>query len=125
MAGFVCPDPAVGAYFGPRIFAGTPFEQAPVLAAKIEVRVEAPQQVSARVEVGGHVLETRLSALGAVEGIQRDPIATAPFVQQGLEAVAGRAQLFVDGVEVAIHLPPHGPTGGAPAVWAPAGVYAR
>lgn len=31
LVGFISPVPAVGAYFGPRIFAGTPFEEAPVM----------------------------------------------------------------------------------------------
>jgi len=36
-AGFVSPDPVVGAYFGPNVFAGTPFEGLPVVTAEIEV----------------------------------------------------------------------------------------
>lgn len=39
--GFVVQDETIGAYFGPHIFAGTPFESAPVLAAQIEVTIAA------------------------------------------------------------------------------------
>lgn len=35
--GFVCEDEKVGAYFGPHIFANTPFENAPILKAKITI----------------------------------------------------------------------------------------
>ena len=52
VCGFVSSDPAVAAYFGPNIFAGTPFEHAPALDAKIEI-TSGPDSCSARVEVGG------------------------------------------------------------------------
>ncbi|MCC6786189.1 MAG: hypothetical protein IT457_25315 [Planctomycetes bacterium] len=123
--GFVCTDPKIGAYFGPRIFAGTPFEGAPVHTAKIAITTDLPGAVGARVEVGGHVFETRLEGLGGLSVIDRAPGGMTPFRQQGLEAVAKRATLKVDGVAVALALPERGISGGAPAVWAPAGVYAR
>lgn len=50
--GFVCGDPKVGAYFGPKIFAGTPFETLPVLEA--ELRLEKEENfVSSTVVVDG------------------------------------------------------------------------
>ena len=118
------PDPAVAAYFGPNIFAGTPFEHAPALDAKIEI-ISGPDACSARVEAGGHVFETTLGGLAPAEIIQRSPLATAPFVQQGLEAPAAEAMLKVDGREVEIMIPPVGITGGPSAVSAPCGLYAR
>ena len=39
--GFVGTNAKVGAYFGPNIFAGTPFEAAPVLDATIEIQMNA------------------------------------------------------------------------------------
>ncbi|MEK7951909.1 hypothetical protein [Luteolibacter soli] len=124
VCGFVSTDPKVGAYFGPQIFAGTPFEGAPVLDAKIEI-VSGPDACSARVEVAGHVFETSLTGLAPAELIQRAPIATAPFTQQGLEAPAATATLKVNGQPVEIIIPPVGITGGPCAVSAPCGLYAR
>lgn len=124
VAGFVSSDPVVGAYFGKNIFAGTPFEDAPALQAVIEIDITADGG-RARVEVAGHVFESALSALGPAEVIHREPIATAPFIQQGLEAVASSATLKVDGVEIPLIIPPAGITGGPCAVIAATGLYAR
>ncbi len=123
--GFISTNAQVGAYFGPKIFAGTPFEKAPVLAAQIEVNTSVAGQVSAKITVGGHVFETRLSALKPAELIQRAPAAMPPFAQQGVEAAAGAAELMVDGKPVSIIVPPVGISGGPAAVFAPCGVYAR
>jgi hypothetical protein len=122
--GFVSTCPAVGAYFGPKIFAGTPFESAPVLEAKIEIDLSNGVARS-RVEVGGVVFETELSDLGDAELVQRAPAPGAPFTQQGIERVAKSARLKVDGKEIALLLPPVGISGGAPAVLASCGIYAR
>ncbi len=123
--GFICTDPKLGAWFGPQIFAGTPFEGAPALAAKITVTTQLPGSVAARVEVAGHVFETRLEGLAALSVIDRAPGAMTPFRQQGLEAAASRATLVVDGKPVAITVPKIGISGGPAAVWSPAGIYVR
>jgi hypothetical protein len=122
--GFVSTDPKVGAYFGPKIFAGTPFENAPVLQASIEIRTEG-DTASARVEVSGHVFQTRLSGLGAGELIHREPSAMAPFVQEAIEHVARSASVSVDGRDVSVIVPPVGISGGPAAVLAACGIYAR
>jgi hypothetical protein len=57
--------------------------------------------------------------------IHRDPLPTAPFYQQGLEASAGHAYLKVNGVEVDLVVPEVGITGGPGAVLAVCGLYAR
>lgn len=123
--GFISADPKVGRYFGPHIFAGTPFEQAPVVEASIEVSTNLPDSVSAVIKAGGHTFETVLSGLGAMEIIQRAPAEMPPFHQQGLEAVASQTSLTVDGNAVNLIIPPVGISGGPAAVWAPAGIYAR
>ena len=122
--GFVSTDAKVGAYFGPKIFAGTPFESAPVLAAQIEIETGS-DFVGAKVTAGGHVFRTRLSGLGNLELVQRPPATMTPFTQQGLEAVAARAQLWVNDQEIPLIVPPVGISGGPAAVSAPAGLYAR
>src|ERR1700712_574809 len=38
--GFICTSVAIGKYFGPSIFAGTPFENAPVLEAAIAIEMD-------------------------------------------------------------------------------------
>jgi hypothetical protein len=71
------------------------------------------------------MLRTRLEDLAPPGLVQRAPSGMAPFHQQGLEAVAGRARLWVDGSEVSIIVPPAGISGGPAAVFAPTGICAR
>ena len=122
--GFVSSDPAVGAYFGKHIFAGTPFENAPVIEASITIETGAGT-AGARVEIPGFVFETRLTDLAPAVRIVREPLPTAPFHQMGLEAPAGNASLKVNGSDVPLTIPPVGITGGPCAVLAPCGIYAR
>ncbi len=124
LMGFVSPDAKVGAYFGPHIFADTPFAQAPVLLADIAIETGA-DFVGARVAVAGHMFRTRLSGLQSPTLVQRPPGPATPFVQQGVEAAATRAELWVDDVPVALLVPPVGLSGGPAAVSAPCGLYAR
>jgi hypothetical protein len=114
--GFFATDAKVGAYFGPTLFAGTPFEQAPVMAAKVEVQLGADGG-SARIEAGGHLFETKLGGLGPATLIPREP-GMQPFWQQGVEQPASRASLKIDGKEIAL-------ASTAGSVVAPSGVYAR
>lgn len=123
--GFVSTDPTVGAYFGPKIFAGTPFEQAPALSATIEVNVNLPDTVGVRVTIEGFVIETTLGQLGALEAVHRafgDPL---PFTQQALEAAASQQSLIINGEPITIYPLAVGLSGGASAVWSPAGIYSR
>ncbi len=121
-AGFVSGNVRVGAYFGPHIFAGTPFENVPVLEAQIEV-FDAPAR--ARVRFGGFDVTSQLDDVGPFALINRAAGQPLPFAQQGLEAAAGRASVTVNGVAVPVHLLPMGIAGGASAVVSPAGIYAR
>jgi hypothetical protein len=123
--GFISSNKEVGAYFGPKIFAGTPFEAAPVLEASIEVSINYPNTVSSQIKVGGLMFEVTMSGLSALELINRAPAAMPPFAQQGAESAAGQASLNVNGKEVKIILPPMGIGGGPAAVFSPCGVYAR
>lgn len=123
--GFVVQGSAqVGAYFGPQIFAGTPFEKAPVLDARIQIEI-GTSHVGAIVSTGGHELRTRLEGLSALGLVSREPGGMTPFFQQGIEASAARAQFWVDGKEIPIFVPPIGISGGPAAVYAPTGLYAR
>lgn len=123
--GFICADTKIGAYFGANIFAGTPFEHVPVLAAKITVQTSLPTSVSSRVEVAGHVFEVAMSDLGALELVNRAAGQPMPFAQQGLEARSKKVALKVDGKPVTIQVPDVGIGGGPGATWSPSGVYAR
>ncbi len=122
--GFVSADSTVGAYFGPHIFAGTPFEAAPVLEAEIQIQEDLPGTVGARVRVGNYLFETRLSQLAPLEVVHR-PAQHLPFLQQGLEAAAGSVEVRVNGNATQVFVPQVGMSGGPGAVWAPCGVYAR
>ncbi len=122
--GFLSPDAAVGAYFGPHIFAGTPFEKAPVLPAEMAVSFSAGR-ATAVVKAGGLTFEVELTGLGPAERHNRAPSGMAPFSQDVIESAAAAASLKVNGVPVSILLPPAGPGGGPPAVSSPAGIYAR
>lgn len=122
--GFVSTDAAVGAYFGPKIFAGTPFENAPVLLADFEFSGEG-ESAATRVKVADHVFEVSLTGLSPATLINRAPAPMSPFQQQGLERAASSATLAVNGNAVAVTVPPAGITGGPAAVFSPCGIYAR
>jgi hypothetical protein len=121
--GFVSSDAAVGAYFGPHVFAGTPFEKAPVLPAKITVE-NSEDRASSRIEVAGHVFTVTLSGLAAAQHVDRAPGAF-PFHQQGVESEAGMVAVTVDGQPVAVTVPPADPVRGPSAVFSQTGVYSR
>lgn len=123
--GFVSTDAKLAAWFGPQIFAGTPFETAPALQAKIEIAIRLPERVSSRIEVAGHVFEVTLSGLAASELVHRAAGSPMPFAQQGLEARAAKVELKVDGKPVAVTVPPTSMGGSPGASWAAAGIYAR
>ncbi len=126
VAGFVSTDAAVGAYFGPKIFAGTPFEQAPAAVAEIEIKYDAAEKkATARCKVGDNVFEAELTELGEAYLINRAPAQMTPFHQQGVEAKAGKVVFKVNGAEVPLVLPPVGLSGGPAAVFAASGIYAR
>jgi len=122
--GFISPDAKVGAYFGPHIFAGTPFEKAPVLTAEISAEYSAGRAAS-RVKVGGITFEVELTGLTALERINRAPGPMTPFTQDLIEASASAATVRVNGAPVSIILPPVGLGGGAAAVCNPTGIYSR
>lgn len=122
--GFISSDPKVAAYFGPAIFAGTPFEQAPKLDAKIEID-SGSGYAGATVAVGGFIFKTKLVGLKPLTLVSRAPAPMAPFWQQGAEAAATTAQFWVNGAEVSVLVPPVGISGGPAAVSAPFGSYAR
>ncbi len=122
--GFISTDRKLAQWFGPNVFAGTPFETAPALQGKIDVTVAADRATS-RVEVAGFLFEVTLDQLGAAELIHRAAGAPMPFAQQGLEAKAGRAAVKVNGKVVAMTVPPVAIGGGPGALVSACGVYAR
>ncbi|MBT9587299.1 hypothetical protein IV102_28410 [bacterium] len=123
--GFVSHDSKVGGYFGPNIFADTPFEKAPVLSSVIEIESDFPRKVTSRVKVAEHLLEVEMFNFQEMTLIHRAPAAMPPFWQQGVEAIPERVTLKVNGEEVPLTLPPVGISGGHPVVWSPHGIYAR
>ena len=123
LMGFVSSSAEIGAYFGPKIFAGTPFEKAPLLVGSIEIQIEG-ETASAQVVVGDFRIEMRFSGVGAPFLIHREAGAL-PFVQQGIEANVGSVELWVNGQKYDVFVPEIGMTGGYGAVVAATGVYAR
>lgn len=122
--GFVSTNPEVGKYFGPNIFAGTPFEAAPVLDATIDIQITTDKAVSKCV-VGGYTFEVEMSDLSEPYLIDRKPSAMPPFYQQGVEIHAKKVSLKVNGETIKTIIPPIGITGGPASVVSPNGVYAR
>jgi hypothetical protein len=122
--GFVSTDEEIGEYFGPNIFAGTPFETAPVLKATINISITNDKAV-ARLEVAGYVFEVAMSDFSEPYLIDRKPSAMPPFYQQGVEIHARKVSLKVNGEDINIIIPPVGITGGPASVVSPNGVYAR
>jgi hypothetical protein len=122
--GRLCSDATIGACYGPKIFAGTPFEGAPVLSAEIEI-VETADAASAKVVIDGFVVEIRLSDLSPLWRIARAAGSPMPFVQQGIEAHVGSAQLQINGEEIALTALPYDPSVGGASVWSPGGTCTR
>lgn len=125
LIGFLCMDSLVGSYFGPKIYAGTPFEKAPVLAAQLSFATKLPHAASARVQVGGHLFEISLDAIAPQQLVHRILSHPAPFTQQGVEAVAGTVALKVNGQTVESAVPKIGSHGGPGAAWSACGIYSR
>ncbi len=122
--GFVSNNAEVGNYFGPNIFADTPFEQAPVLDATIAIAITKDKAISKCI-VGDYTFEVELTDFSEPYLIDRKPSAMPPFYQQGVEIHAKKASLKVNGEAINIIVPPAGITGGPASVVAPNGVYAR
>lgn len=122
--GFVGTDETVGAYFGPKIFAGTPFEQAPVLKAEIEIKIENGHAYSKCI-TGDYTFEVEMTGFSAPYLVDRKPSAMPPFYQQGVEIQVAKTTLKVNGEIINIIIPPTGISGGPASVVAPNGVYAR
>lgn len=120
--GFISPDAAVGAYFGPNIFAGTPFATAPHLPAIIGVNIDyvAQRRVSARIETAGHIFEVEFPELGDLEHEQRPPVTGfSPFNQDVVVAkLKSGPRLKVDGSPVNL-------TGAVGSEYAATGLYSR
>ncbi len=123
-AGFVCTDVKLGAYYGPKIFAGTPFENMPVLEAEIEI-TETEGLATATLKIEGFVIETTLSEFGPMEKIERPTGAPMPFTQQGVEAHARNVTLKINGEEIALSALPYSLEMGGSSVWSPGGTYTR
>ncbi len=123
--GFVSTNAAVGAYFGPRIFAGTPFENAPVLLGAIDITLSlAQKKATVRISVADLVIESTLSNLGELQLADR-PAGNLPFGEHAIEARATAAQVTVNGQPLAFILPPTGMSGGPAAAYSATGFYAR
>lgn len=124
LMGFISRNLDVASYFGPRIFARTPFENAPALEAEITIENDEVA-ATARIEVAGHIIETSLGELGSTESIQRPPCPQTPFTQMCLEANAGACGFSIDGTSLELVVPEIGISGGFGAVYSAIGLYAR
>jgi len=122
--GYVSTDANLSAWYGPNIFAGTPFEQAPALTGTISV-THSGDTVTSRTEVGGHVFEVEMTGVGDAAPIERAAGSPMPFTQGGTEAEPASVVVKVDGEPVEMTVLPVGVGGGPGAVYSPCGVYAR
>ena len=124
--GFVAENPVVGDYFGPHIFAGTPFEQAPVVQAQPNVMWNDAEAM-ATINLPNLQIEVRMFQLSAPYKVDRDAGENnhLPFFQQGIEQSAARVEVRINGALQTITVPPVGITGGPAAVVAPCGNYGR
>jgi len=119
--GFVAEDEEIGKYYGPKIFKGTPFENAPVYKAEFTFNIDFPNKVATKVEVDGHTIELELTEFD--NAIYYDRPGGMPFHQNVIEAKAHKAVFKFDGKVIEGELPPEGLAGGLPACYAPTGLY--
>jgi hypothetical protein len=122
--GFVSTDEATAKYFGPNIFAGTPFEHAPVFTAAISIFINTSIAI-ATCEVNGYIFKVEMTDFSEPYLINRPPAAMPPFYQQGVELHAKKVTLAVNGQSIPLYIPPVGITGGPASVVSPNGIYAR
>jgi hypothetical protein len=123
--GFVSENKDVAAYFGPAIFAGTPFEHAPAHVASFAI-VESQGTVSARVAIPGVVIKATMSGLGEPRLFDRAPMPPmVPFAQRVVESVASVATLSLNDKNIPLVMLPTGITGGPATVWSATGLYVR
>jgi len=120
--GFVTEDPVIGKYYGPRIFKGTPFENAPVVKAKITSVVEYPDRVYTKIKTEKHVIELELTQFEPAKFCDR-PANPFAFHQYVVEAQAKKAIFKFDGKVIPGELPSSGIAGGPAACYAPTGLY--
>ena len=119
--GFVAENKELGQYYGPNIFKGTPFEQAPVFKAEISLKIDFPNKVKAKIVVAKHTIELELSDFDAAQYYDRP--GGMPFHQNVIEAKAKKAVFKFDHKIIAGELQPEGMAGGLPACYAPTGIY--
>ncbi|TDG35036.1 hypothetical protein EZJ43_15830 [Pedobacter changchengzhani] len=122
--GFVSDNQTVGEYFGPNIFADTPFEFAPVLKAEINIDVTKDKALAV-CKVGNYTFEVDMTDFSDPYLIDRTPSAMPPFYQQGVEIHARKTVVKINGEAINLIIPPVGITGGPASVVSPNGVYAR
>lgn len=122
--GFISTDQNVADYFGPNIFAGTPFEQAPGHVAEINV-TRGETSCSADVKVGDTRIQVELNDLAPTRRSTREASEHTPFCEQILERTAGSASLRVNGEAVALTVPDAAPGSAPPVAFTPTGIYSR
>ncbi len=123
--GFVSTSKEVGSYFGPKIFAGTPFEQAPVHVAQIAIQ-RTGDNATAKITIGSTVIEASMSGFAEERMHDRAPMPPmVPFAQRVIEAVASKASVSLGGKAIPLTMLPVGISGGPATVWSTTGIYAR
>ena len=124
LMGFISTDARIADYFGPNIFAGSPFESAPGLEAAIEVTHD-DDSCSADVTIADTRIQLSMTGLGETKRATREPNNEAPFVQQILERSAGSVSLVINDEKQNISVIPNGERGEPSAAFTPAGIYSR
>lgn len=122
--GFICNDKDVGRYFGPQIFAGTPFEHAPILQGSIQVLLDS-KSATATCNVGGFRFELEMTDFSTPCLFNRQPEPMTPFHQMGIELSCAKTVLRINDEAVDIIVPPVGMTGGPGSFISPIGMYGR
>lgn len=121
---FISENLKVANYFGPNVFADTPFENAPALEARISV-THNEHSCAADITIGETSIQVTMDHLAHTTRASRQPNEENPFTQHVLERPTNSATLCINGETQNIVIPPSPENNPPSSAFTPTGIYSR